>query len=203
MPIDLSCVIIAGGQARRFGSDKRRLRLWGEVGPTLLEHILAVAQTVCDQVVVSLNDPSAWPELGVPLVQDQYANAGPLAGIVAGMQHYASEWTLVLAADLPLLATPFLAELLAQPRHGLAFVPQRQPGDQRHAGWEPLCALYQRDCLPIFAQALAAGQHQLIKIIEQLPPQLWPITSDSPWQHCLHNLNRLDDMQQLAAFKVL
>ncbi|MBM7846158.1 molybdenum cofactor guanylyltransferase [Herpetosiphon giganteus] len=203
MPIDLSCVIIAGGQARRFGSDKRRLRLWGEAGPTLLEHTLAVAQTVCAQVVVSLNDPSAWPELGVPLVQDRYANAGPLAGIVAGMQHFASEWTLVLAADLPLLATPFLAELLAQPRHGLAVVPQIQAVDQRHAGWEPLCALYQRAALPYFEQALAAGQHQLIRIIAQLPPQIWPIASASPWLQCLHNLNRLDDMQQLAAFKVL
>ncbi len=199
----LSCVIIAGGQARRFGSDKRRLRLWGESGPSLLEHTLAVAQTICDHVVVSLNDPADWPELAVPLVQDGLANVGPLAGIVAGMQHYASEWTLVLAADLPLLTTPFLAELLAQPRHGLAIVPQRQAANQRHAGWEPLCALYQRACSPLFEQALADGQHQLIKIIEQLPPQVWSIAADSPWQQHLHNLNRLDDLQQLATVKVL
>lgn len=200
---ELGCVIIAGGKARRFGSDKRRLRLWGEHGPTLLEHTLAVAQTVCDQVVISLNDPAEWPELSEPLLQDAVLDAGPLAGIVAGMRQLTTEWTLVLAADLPLLSTELLRELLAQSRHRLAVVPQRQADLQQQGGWEPLCALYQWACLPHFEQALAAGHYRLTQLIEQLQPQVWSIASASPWHQHLHNLNRLDDLQQLAALKVL
>lgn len=200
---ELGCVIIAGGKARRFGSDKRRLRLWGEHGPTLLEHTLAVAQTVCNQVVISLNDSAEWPELSVPLLQDAVPDAGPLAGIVAGMGLLATEWTLVLAADLPLLSNELLHELIAQPRHGLAVVPQRQADSQQQGGWEPLCALYKRACLPHFEQALAAGHYRLTQLIEQFQPQIWPIASTSPWYQHLHNLNRLDDLHQLTALKVL
>ncbi|GAA5528352.1 molybdenum cofactor guanylyltransferase [Herpetosiphon gulosus] len=203
MMAELGCVIIAGGKARRFGSDKRRLRLWGEHGLTLLEHTLAVAQTMSNQVVISLNDPTEWPELSVPLLQDAVPDAGPLAGIVAGMRQLATEWTLVLAADLPLLSTGLLQELLNLPRHSLAVVPQRQADSQQRGGWEPLCALYQRACLPHFEQALTTGQYRLTQLIEQLQPQVWPITSTSPWYQHLHNLNRLDDLHQLAAVKVL
>lgn len=201
--VALGCVIIAGGKARRFGSDKRRLRLWGEHGPTLLEHTLAVAQTVCDHVVISLNDPTEWLELSVPLVQDAVPDAGPLAGIVAGMSQLATEWTLVLAADLPLLSTELLHELIALPRHGLAVVPQRHADSQQQGGWEPLCAIYQQACLPHFEQALATGHYRLTQLIEQFQPQIWPIASTSPWYQHLHNLNRLDDLHQLTALKVL
>ncbi len=48
----VSGVVVAGGRSRRLGQDKRRLRLWGEVGPTLLEHTLQVLAPLCAELIV-------------------------------------------------------------------------------------------------------------------------------------------------------
>jgi molybdenum cofactor guanylyltransferase len=71
----LSGVVIAGGRSRRLGQDKRRLQLWGDDGPTLLEHSVALLERVADDVTVVLNDPEAWPDLRATLVRDAYGDS--------------------------------------------------------------------------------------------------------------------------------
>ena len=50
-----SAVILAGGQSRRMGQDKRRLRLGGPGDPTLLEHTGGMLPRGCDAVVMVEN----------------------------------------------------------------------------------------------------------------------------------------------------
>ena len=59
MDTHASAIVLAGGLSRRMGEDKRRLRLWGQGQPVLLEHTVSVAAQLCADVVVVLNDPEA------------------------------------------------------------------------------------------------------------------------------------------------
>jgi molybdopterin-guanine dinucleotide biosynthesis protein A len=160
-----SAVVLAGGRSRRLGQDKRRLRLWGAEGPSLLERTVALAATLCPDVVVVLNDPEAWPDLPARLVGDRYPDGGALGGIASGLDAVADA-ALVLACDMPLLSRPLLAAMLARPRTYDALVPRSPiPGVTRnHHNTEPLHAIYSKRCLEPILAALAGGRHQIAAI---------------------------------------
>lgn len=156
-------MVLAGGQSRRLGRDKRRLRLWGANGPTLLEHTVAMAATLCAEVVVVLNDPEGWPCLPAAIIGDCYPDGGALGGVASALEVIATPFALVLACDMPLLNPSLLAAMVAVPRAYDLLVPSSpQPGASRNPfGVEPLHAIYARSCLAPMQRALSAGERQV------------------------------------------
>lgn len=194
-----SAIIVAGGRSSRLGQDKRRLRLWGESGPTLLAHTVAVARSLADEVLVVLNDAADWPRLPARLLPDRWPDAGPLGGIATGLAAARHEWSLVLAADLPLLDAGLLRELLAQPRRAMALIP-RHPGPTRNgSGDEPLHALYHRSCLPLLERRLLQGRRQVVAALAELDPQVFPIDERDPRLRSFTNINTPEQLQQVRA----
>jgi molybdopterin-guanine dinucleotide biosynthesis protein A len=115
--------ILAGGQARRFGSDKAHALF---EGARLIDRVAAVLAAQCDAVVVCGREEPGftclpdWPEAGL----------GPLGGLAAALRHAAAGGfshvlsTGVDAPDLPrdlaaLLAGEGAAIVEAQPVVGL------------------------------------------------------------------------------------
>lgn len=166
----VSGIIVAGGQSRRLGQDKRRLRLWGEDGPTLLEHTLGVIAPLCDELIVVLNDAEEWQGLPARLVPDVYADAGSLGGIYAGLLAASAPYSLVVAADMPLLNRDLLAALLARPRDYDALVPRSpQPGAARNKlAVDPLHAVYSSACLEPMRATLDAGQRRIVAFLDRV-----------------------------------
>lgn len=165
-----SAVVLAGGLSRRFGDDKRRLRLWGEDGPTLLEHTVRVVGRLCPDVVAVLNDPAEWPDLAARLIPDAYPDGGALGGIASGLQAARHPYALVVACDMPFLNPALLAALLARPRDYDVLVPRAlEAGATRNQlGVESLHAIYGRACLAPMHAALAAGRRQIAVFFPQV-----------------------------------
>ncbi len=161
-------VVVAGGQSRRMGQDKRRLKLWGVDGPTLLEHTVSIVARICAEVVVVLNDPEDWPQLreqaATQLVSDVYPGGGALGGIYSGLRASHYQHALIVAADMPLLSEALLQWMVAQPRDFDVLVPQLS--EQGHArnklGVESLHAMYSRACLAAMQRQLEVGNPQVI-----------------------------------------
>ncbi len=113
---DILGVILAGGAARRMGGgDKGRLSL-GRV--TLIEAVMARLGPQCGGLVLNANgDAARFADLGMAVVADSLPGLpGPLAGILAGMDHAAARgipYILTAAAD-----TPFLPLKLAEALEG-------------------------------------------------------------------------------------
>lgn len=160
-------VVVAGGKSQRLGEDKRRLRLWGSNGPTLLEHTLGVLAPLCDDLLVVLNDVEAWPELDARLVSDVYADAGSLGGIYTGLQAAQNDYALVVAADMPLLNVELLRAMLRRPRDYDALVPRSPtPGKARNAlDVEPLHAVYRQTCLNPLRTTLDQGKRRIVDFL--------------------------------------
>lgn len=116
--------LIAGGQSRRFGSDKALALIDGR--PMLAHVIAALAQQV-DAVVICGRE---WP--GLPSIADRpAADQGPLGGICAALHHARDNgFDAVLTAGCDTLPVP----------HGLAELFGHQPGvikDQPLFGFWP------------------------------------------------------------------
>ncbi len=105
-------VVLAGGQSRRFGSDKALALLDGR---PLIELALA-ALAGCDAVAVAGRD---WP--GVTALPDLPGpGLGPLAGLNAALHHGAAQGfshVASLPVDCPALPADWLAKLGDGPAH--------------------------------------------------------------------------------------
>src|SRR5262245_5139087 len=151
-----SAIVLAGGLSRRLGQDKRRLRLWGETQPTLLEHTVSIVAQLTPDVVVVLNDPEAWPDLAARFAVDVYPDGGALGGIYSGLLPARHDYALAVACDMPFLSLELLRAMLLRPRDYDILVPRSlHPGMTRNAlDLEPLHAIYNKACLKPMQQTL-------------------------------------------------
>ncbi len=95
---DHTAIILAGGAARRLGGVAKPLL---EVrGRSLLQRAVDAARGAgCADVVVV--GPPGSGDSGVRTVREDPAFGGPVAAIAAALPAVATDWVLVLAADLP------------------------------------------------------------------------------------------------------
>jgi molybdenum cofactor guanylyltransferase len=165
-----SALVLAGGLSRRLSQDKRRLRLWGETGPTLLEHVVSVVTQLCRDVVVVLNDPQDWRDLPARLVTDVYPDGGALGGIYTGLLAAQHNYALALACDMPFLNLDLLRAMLARPRTYDVLVPRSlRPGTTRNPlDVESLHAIYSKACLEPIRMTLERGQRQVTAFFSQV-----------------------------------
>lgn len=201
-PSPVSGIIVAGGASRRLGHDKRRLRLWGAEGPTLLGHTLAVLRPLCAELIVVLNDPEAWADLPARLVGDAYPDSGALGGIVSGLEASAHAVAIVVAADLPLLNGDLLAAMVGMLGDADALLPRSPaPGRARNGqDLEPLHALYRRSCREPLAQALRAGERRIIAALAGLRVRTPDLDELRPYDrngHSFININTPDDLARV------
>jgi molybdenum cofactor guanylyltransferase len=114
-----ACVglLLAGGLSRRMGGGDKALRLLG--GKTLLDHVIDRMRPQVAALVLNANgDPSRFARFGLPVAADSVAGfAGPLAGILAGLDWAAAErpdcaHIVSIATDAPFLPRDLVARLL-------------------------------------------------------------------------------------------
>jgi molybdopterin-guanine dinucleotide biosynthesis protein A len=116
-------VLLAGGQARRMGGgDKCLMPL---AGRPLLQHAIERAQPQVSALLLNANgDPARFRGFGLPVVADvAYGGAvenfaGPLAGILTGLEWFAENltdtvWMASFATDAPLIPDDLVSRLAA------------------------------------------------------------------------------------------
>ena len=156
---DVTGLIVAGGQSRRFGSDKARHPVDGR---PMIERVYDVLSPLVETVLVSVRTLDADYHLPAQRVADEYPGAGPLAGLHAGLRRCQTPWLLALACDVPFLTSETLQVLLAAREGTDRLVVARTPDGRRH----PLCALYPRALGPLAERLLKAehlAMHELLR----------------------------------------
>lgn len=150
-------VILAGGQATRMGGgDKCLLRL--SEGLSLLDTILARLEPQVLCLALNANgDPGRFAGYGLPVLPDSIADAGPLAGVLAGMEWARAQGCdalVTVAGDTPFFPTDLVARLVAgRGAHPVALAAT----DRAH----PVFALWDVALAAMLAQALAGGMRRV------------------------------------------
>ena len=112
--------VLAGGQSRRFGSNKAL----ADVGGLLLGGVAveALRGAGLDPVVAVGGNASAAAQLGLVLVSDQFPSEGPLGGTATALSYFTTSHVVVCACDLPLLTAADVEILCTQLDLGVANV---------------------------------------------------------------------------------
>ncbi|WP_135076333.1 molybdenum cofactor guanylyltransferase MobA [Terasakiella sp. SH-1] len=107
-------VLLAGGLARRMGGGDKGFRTVD--GVPLIERVLATITPQVKELVINANgEASRFDHLGLPVVSDSVEGfIGPLAGVLAGMDHFKGQgdWLLSVPTDTPFLPDDLVERLM-------------------------------------------------------------------------------------------
>lgn len=146
--------VMAGGRSRRMGRDKALLP-WGE--GTLLDHAVRRLRACCDDIRILCGPEERYLDQGLAVHADHFADAGPLAGVHAGLAALpgADDLGLFLAVDLPFVPAELLRALAEAAAGHDAAVPVGRLGPQ------PLSAAYRAACRAAVEARLLEGERRV------------------------------------------
>ncbi|MBY0123395.1 molybdenum cofactor guanylyltransferase [Bacillus sp. S/N-304-OC-R1] len=185
-------IIMAGGKSSRMGTNKALLMIDGK---TVIERIVQeLSKTVSDILIVT-NTFEEYQFLGLPMVQDQWRDMGPLAGIHAGLSASQTVKNLVVACDMPFVSAGLGGILLNLLDQYQAAVPEID--GQLH----PLFAAYRKDALGIILQFLQKRELKVRQFLNHIHCKLmteadFPILQYTFQEQHFFNMNHPEEFKK-------
>jgi len=155
----ISCIVLAGGEGKRLGTDKAFLSIGDRV---LIEGIVEKMARIGDEVIIVTNSLQRYSYLEARLVGDIYPGKGALGGIYSGLKAACHDYGLVVACDMPFLDLRLL-------RYMILLSPGQDVVIPRVGGLtEPLHAIYSKQCLQPIERVLAGGGRRIIEFFPEV-----------------------------------
>ena len=152
-------VILAGGQSRRMGRDKAFLPFGKGL---LIERVIEVIQQVTDDVILITNTPEQYERFALPMFSDVIPEAGSLGGIYTGLVSAKTPYSLCLACDMPFVKPEFLRFLCDTAAEADVVIPRNAED------FQPLCAVYSQVCRDPIRHKIEVGQLKITGFFDQV-----------------------------------
>ena len=183
MERDLYGLVLAGGLARRMGSDKSRLSYHG-MSQRAWSHQLLSA--FCEKVFISVKKKDS--EETLPQIADTFDFGSPLNGIMSAMGEFPGKAWLIMSCDMPFVDKHTLAHLVKQ-RDSQALVSCFLDSDNKNP--EPMLGIWEPGCHALL--------HEFIKM--DIRPRRFIMTHSAniikaPDMKALTNVNTREEYEQ-------
>ncbi|WP_353661644.1 molybdenum cofactor guanylyltransferase MobA [Hydrogenimonas sp. SS33] len=185
MPFALPCVIFAGGRSSRMGRDKALLPFGGCA--TLAEYQFRRLSPLFPSLYISAK-ADKFP-FKAPLIEDIPSEGGhaPTLGLLAAFGKLENDF-FALSVDAPFVDAGVLETLFE--------VYGKEKADayiaRTPSGSHPMCGIYTRRMEPILSKAVAAGEHKLHRLLEQVNTRY----VDFDDERLFYNMNRPGEYEE-------
>jgi molybdopterin-guanine dinucleotide biosynthesis protein A len=169
MPIpaeDITGLVLAGGRGSRMGGVDKGLQ--NHLGMPLALHSLLRLQLQVGSAMLNANrNLGAYESMGVPVWPDSQADfAGPLAGMLVGLEHCETPWLVTVPCDTPNFPTDLVERLAAAAQAEdaeIAMAATREPDDQGQTvvQVQPVFCLLKSSLLESLQAFLDSGQRKI------------------------------------------
>ncbi len=173
--IDLTVAILAGGNSKRFGSEKALAKFQER---PLISHMLDIARKISNNILIVVSEDAQLEKIrpyiknGRVVVDPEGSIRCALSGAITAFEHAGTEHTLLLPIDAP-LARPSLLKILVEmsPKHG-AVVPSWPLGYI-----EPLHSVYLTEHAYYHGlEVTESGSYKMSSMLERLQNVLYVST---------------------------
>lgn len=185
----MKILILAGGKSRRMGRDKALIER--PDGTRQLDHIVALARTISDELIVSTNDPSIVPA-DISHLPDLNPGDGPLGALASFHARHPGDPVMLIGCDQFLLDELTLRELIDQRDTTTMATGYANRLDHRP---EPLCAIYESSALAKVQEKLDANDYCARHFLESLSPKVLKLTHPA----AIDNANTPADLDEAFA----
>ncbi len=165
-------------------------------GIRLIDKTMGIYREIFSEIIIVTNDPLAYVEFNdAAVVTDIYKGKGPLGGIYTGLFYAKNNHAFVSPCDMPYLNKDFISYLTHQTGKHDVIVPELAEG------YQPLHAIYSRNCLPSIKPRLVADKLKIIgfyrdmRVLTISEQQIAPF---NPNGRLFQNWNTPEDMRQFT-----
>lgn len=161
--LQITGVILAGGQARRMNYQDKGLQLFQN--QMLISYSLNAIRPLVDDVIINANrNVETYQTFGVPVISDLTPDfSGALAGILAIMNYSKADLLLVIPCDAPFIQTKQLQQLLSNHQNSTAQISVACTGEQIHS----VFLVIETNLKVSLKNFLAQGERKIRKFLEQ------------------------------------
>ncbi len=191
----MTAVILAGGKSSRMGSNKAFLKLNGK---TFIERQIDLLREMFDEIFISVNTPSEYEYLNLPVFKDVYPDKGPLCGIYTSLVNSGSANTFMLACDMPFVESGLIKHLKGFTKEYDVVVPKSE------RGLEPLHAFYSKNCIDPIKKELDSNNLRIISFFPHVKVkmvELESLSSPDSFKNSIKNLNTRDEYEGIKNVK--
>ena len=191
--MNVTAVLLAGGESRRMGTDKAMILFRGKLLWQIQLETLRRLRPA--EIFLSVRTDPSWRPRDVQFIADVPPSRGPLSGIAASLMNTRTAHLLVLAIDMPFMTENYLRSIcdaMEPGRGAIANINNRA---------EPLAAVYPREAEIDFRTALAGTDFSLQNIVRQLvrSGKLREISVTKEERRLFRNVNNTADVDTTTA----
>ena len=184
---DINAYILAGGQSRRFNTDKSLVQINGK---TLTQIIHERLSPIFNNTYIVGKENNF---LNYNFIKDVKPVQCPLNGIVTALEHSKNDWIFVIACDLPLVSESIVNGLYNNINPTAQIILPTIDDNL-----QPLCAFYHKSVLKDFNNAVEKGEYSLMKLLDQFDVTKISIPSKDEEQFL--NINYQEDLEEAKRF---
>ena len=191
-------VILAGGRGSRMGGADKGLQNFRGM-PMAMFTLLRLAPQVGEIMINANRNLAAYESFGVPVWPDSLADyAGPLAGILTGLEHCETEYLVTTPCDTPLFPTDLVARLhetLQREGAEIAMAAAREEDGQLRA--QPVFSLLKRDLMESLVRFTHEGGRKIDAWTAQHRTVLVPFDREGDDPAAFFNANTVAELHRL------
>lgn len=189
-PKDITAYVLCGGKSVRMQAEKGLVLYKGK--PFIRWIIEAIMPITSNIILVTSNGD--YSLVGLPMVEDTYADKGPVGGIYTALNHSKTTRNLILSCDIPKITTELLRNVTDESWETEAPVTFLSDGKNDY----PLIGVYSKSALKIFADAILADKLKLCSLVNMISHQKISINSDQ--KSLVQNINSKAELEFLNLF---
>lgn len=194
MHTDISAIILAGGENKRFGGKfKPELMVHGE---KILSRMTKILNNLFAEIIIVTNSPERLIEYNkYKIVSDIFVKSGPLGGLHAGMKASSKKAVFAFAGDMPFIDSRLITSQVEEyyMRSCDAFIPS--VGNNI----EPLHAIYKTALIGQLALLLSdKTDHSLRDFLALIHVENFSLQASGEITRCFTNINSQADLDYIV-----
>jgi molybdenum cofactor guanylyltransferase len=191
--MNVSAVLLAGGESRRMGTDKATFLFRGK--PLWQVQLETLRRLSPAEIFLSARTDQSWRPNDVQFVADILPSCGPISGLAASLAKIHTGHLLALAIDMPFMTENYLCSICDAIQTGRGVVAKIENRA------EPLAAIYPREAEIEFRTALAGTDFSLQNVVRHLVTsgKLLELSVTEQERRLFQNVNNVSDLDATIA----
>lgn len=160
-PEDITGLVLAGGRGSRMGGVDKGLQ--NHLGMPLALHALLRLQPQVASVMINANrNLAAYESMGASVWPDALPDyPGPLAGVLAGLEHCSTPWLVTVPCDSPNFPLDLVARLAAAAAQADAEIAMVATAEEGRLQRQPVFCLLHSGLMESLVAFLQSGERKI------------------------------------------
>jgi len=154
----INIAVMAGGESRRFDSDKTLAEFDGK---PMIQHVIDNLSDIADNIIVVAKDCSKYSFTNIQCLTDAYDVQCPMVGILTALNHFNTP-VFAVSADAPFVSGEHVKKLFAELSGHDAVMPEID-GKQH-----PLYTVYNTSVINVLEDAVSRQDYGLMRNMRKL-----------------------------------